>query len=137
VLVQEMVNGGIEMILGIHNDQQFGPVVLCGFGGILAELLHDVSIRLCPVGERDAREMVSELKAASVLKGYRGEPARDLEGVIGLIVALSRLACDLMPEMVQTVDINPLMVFDKGKGVKAVDALIVTPASDEIRVYVV
>jgi len=130
VLVQEMVEGGIEMIVGMHQDPQFGPVILCGFGGILAELLRDTSMRLCPLSQRDAKEMVSELKGFSVLTGYRGVVRRDLDGVIGVILSLSRLACDLVAGMIQTVDINPLMVFPEGQGVKAVDALVVTRAID-------
>ncbi len=133
VLVQEMVEGGIELILGIHHDRQFGPLLLCGFGGILAELLRDTTMRLCPVSESDAREMVSELRAVSVLTGYRGAARRDLESVIAVILSLSRLACDLMPAMIQTVDINPLAVFSAGQGAKVVDALVVTPAIDAQR----
>ena len=133
VLVQEMVEGGIELILGIHHDRQFGPLLLCGFGGMLAELLRDTTMRLCPVSERDAREMVSELRAVNVLTGYRGAARRDLESVIAVILSLSRLACDLMPAMIETVDINPLAVFPAGQGVKVVDALVVTPAIDARR----
>lgn len=132
-LIQEMVEGGVELILGLHYDRQFGPLILCGFGGILAELLRDTAMRLCPVNERQAREMVSELRAVNVLTGYRGAPRRDLESVIAVIVRLSRLACDLMPMMIQTVDINPLAVFPEGQGVKVVDALVVTPAIDAQR----
>ncbi len=133
LLVQEMVEGASELILGLHYDQQFGALVLCGFGGILAELLRDTTTRLCPVGEGEAREMVSELKAIAVLEGYRGAARRDLEGVVAVILNLSRLARDLMPAMIQTVDINPLAVFPAGQGVKVVDALVVTPAADAQR----
>ncbi len=130
VLIQEMVQGGVELILGLDYDRQFGPLVLCGFGGILAELVRDTAMRLCPVCERDAREMLSELRAFKLLTGYRDGVTRDLESIVGAILGLSRLACDLMPGMMRTVDINPLAVFPEGQGVKVVDALVITPAGD-------
>ncbi len=95
-----------------------------GFGGILTELLRDTSMRLCPLGERDAEEMLTELRGFRILTGYRGEAKRDSKATVDVLIHLSRLSVDLKPE-VQSVDINPLMVLAEGEGVRAVDALVV------------
>jgi acetyltransferase len=124
VLVQEMASNGVELIIGIHRDRQFGPVILCGLGGVLAELLSDVALRLCPLGRADAEAMLSELKGARLLGGFRGAAARDLKGAAAALVNLSALANDFADE-IESIDINPLMVFAEGEGVKAVDALII------------
>ena len=124
VLIQEMVENGLEMILGMHQDPQFGPVLLCGFGGVLAELLQDTSLRLCPLDEGDAEAMLSELKGFQVLMGYRGGGKKDLKSVTDVLHGLSCLSLDFMSE-IETIDINPLMVFPDGQGVKVADALIV------------
>ena len=118
-----MVNDGIELIVGMHRDRQFGPVILVGLGGVLAELLNDVSLRLCPLDSADVEDMLSELKGSRLLRGFRGGVARDLEALGDALVRLSELAGDF-PE-IESIDINPLAVFAEGRGVKAVDALIV------------
>ena len=124
ILIQEMVNDGIELIVGMHRDRQFGPVILVGLGGVLAELLNDVSLRLCPVDSDDVEDMLSELKGARLLRGFRGGVARDLKAVGDALVRLSELAGDFLDE-IESIDINPLAVFAEGRGVKAVDALVV------------
>lgn len=123
VLVQEMVKGGIEAILGITNDPLFGPAVMFGLGGIFAEVLKDVSFRLAPVTLSVAREMIEEIKGYPVLAGARGKAPADVEALAEAIVKLSALAVDLKDELAE-LDINPLFVMEKGKGVKAADALI-------------
>ncbi len=119
VAVQEMVSGGIEMIAGSTHDPSFGPLVVAGAGGKLVELLKDVSTRLAPIDKEDADAMISELKTAPLLRGYRGGIVADEEAYKDVIVRLSRLVYD-NPEIVE-LDLNPVIVLEKGKGTKTVD----------------
>lgn len=123
VLVQEMVKGGVEAILGVTNDPLFGPAVMFGLGGIFAEVLNDVAFRLVPVTPSVARDMIEEIKGYPVLAGARGKAAADIDALADAIVKLSALAVDLEGELGE-LDINPLFVMENGKGVKAADALI-------------
>lgn len=123
VLVQEMLPGGIEMIIGISKDPVFGSTIMTGLGGIFVEALEDVSVRVVPVSNADAREMLSELKGIKVLEGLRGNPPADKEALINLIQRLSRLAEDF-PQIAE-LDINPLLVYPEGRGACAADALII------------
>ncbi len=124
VLVQEMVPYGIETIVGVSQDPQFGPTVMFGLGGIFVEVYRDVSLRVVPLTRADAEEMVREVKGSVLLEGYRGREKGDVEGIIDVILKVSHLAMDLKDEIME-LDINPIMVLQKGKGVKAVDALMV------------
>jgi len=124
VLVQEMIGEGIEVIAGISRDPQFGPVVLFGLGGIFVELFRDVALRLAPVTVAEATDMVEEIKGARLLKGFRGKPASDVDAIIDVITRVSQLAVDLKDRVLE-LDINPLIVCEKGRGVRAVDALVV------------
>jgi acyl-CoA synthetase (NDP forming) len=123
VLVQEMLRGGTEAILGITNDPLFGPAVMFGLGGIFAEIMKDVSFRLAPVTLSMAREMIAEIKGYPLLTGARGRPHADIDALADAIVKLSALAVDLKDQVAE-LDINPLFVMGRGKGVKAADALI-------------
>ena len=123
VLVQEMLRGGTEAILGISNDPLFGPAVMFGLGGIFAEIMKDVSFRLAPVTLPMAREMIAEIKGYPLLTGARGRPPADIDALAEAIVKLSALAVDLKDHIAE-LDINPLFVMARGKGVKAADALI-------------
>jgi acyl-CoA synthetase (NDP forming) len=123
VLVQEMVTGGVEAIVGAVNDPLFGPAVMFGLGGVFAEVLNDVAFRLAPVTRLAAREMIAEIKGHAVLAGARGKPPADVEALADVLVRLSALALDL-EDQVAELDINPLFVMEKGRGVKAADALI-------------
>lgn len=123
VLVQEMVAGGTEVILGVNNDPLFGPAVMVGLGGIYAEVLHDVSFRLAPITTSEAHEMLRELRTFPILDGARGRPRCDVDELAATLVRLSALALDLR-DPVAELDINPLFVLPKGKGVRAGDALI-------------
>jgi acyl-CoA synthetase (NDP forming) len=123
VLVQQMVKGGTEAILGVTNDPLFGPAVMFGLGGIFAEVLKDVAFRLAPVTISVAREMIAEIKAYPLLAGARGKPPADIDALADAIVRLSALAVDLKEHLAE-LDINPLFVMEKGKGVVAADALI-------------
>ena len=123
VLVQEMVTGGIEAILGVTNDKLFGPAVMFGLGGIFAEVLKDVAFRIAPVTKSVALDMIAEIKGYPVLTGARGAAHADIDALADAIVRLSALALDLKDHVAE-LDINPLFVFARGKGVKAGDALI-------------
>ncbi len=123
VLVQEMLGGGTEAILGISNDPLFGPAVMFGLGGIFAEVMKDVSFRLAPVTLPMAREMIAEIKGYPLLTGARGRPHADIDALADAIVKLSALAVDLKDHVAE-LDINPLFVMERGQGVKAADALI-------------
>ncbi|CAN5427398.1 GNAT family N-acetyltransferase [soil metagenome] len=114
-LVQGMAAPGVEMVIGVVHDPSFGPVVACGAGGVLVELLHDLAVRLAPVSATEAAEMLHELKTYPLLAGYRGAPAHDERAVADVITRLSVMADDL-PEIAE-LDINPLIVHEQGVSV--------------------
>jgi len=122
VLVQEMLTGGIEAIAGISRDPVFGPTVLFGLGGIFVEALEDVSLRVAPLNVEDAREMISEIKGSRVLSGLRGKPPADQDAIVEVLLTLSQIALNF-PQIAE-LDINPLFVYEKGRGVRAADVLI-------------
>ncbi|PRY03398.1 acetate--CoA ligase family protein [Paraburkholderia sp. BL25I1N1] len=121
VLVQEEIRDAVEMIVGIDNDPSFGPAVMCGLGGIYAEVLKDVAWRLAPVTRTEACAMIRELQAFAMLDGARGKPHCDVDALADAIVAMSAMALDLAPGL-KEFDINPLFVLPAGKGVRAGDA---------------
>jgi len=123
ISVQEMASG-VEMIVGAVNDPHFGPYVMVGLGGVLTEVLHDVSHRFAPVTADDARDMLAELKGAKILEGYRGAAPADVDAVVDVLVRLSWLIHDHQDRIAE-IDVNPLFVRAKGKGVVAADALVV------------
>ena len=120
---QEMASG-VEMVVGAVNDPHFGPYVMVGLGGVLTEVLHDVAHRFAPLTPDDAREMLAQLKGAKILDGYRGAPSADVDAVVDVLVRLSWLISD-HKERIAEIDVNPLFVRAKGKGVVAADALVV------------
>jgi acyl-CoA synthetase (NDP forming) len=124
VAVQEMVTGGTEVITGMSQDPQFGPTIAFGLGGIFVEVLKDISLRVTPLSKSDAQNMVREIKGYPILKGIRGKAPADIDAVIDLLQKLSRLVEDFKEDIAE-IDINPLLVFDEGQGVKALDALVV------------
>lgn len=124
VLIEEMVSGGLEAIVGVRWDERFGPMVMLGLGGIFVEVLKDVSLRLAPVDEEEALSMIRELKAAKMFSGFRGSPPRDVRALSRVVADVSRLAHELGQSLVE-LDINPLFVLEEGKGVKVGDALLV------------
>jgi acetate---CoA ligase (ADP-forming) len=123
VLVQEMVRGRGEALLGYRVDAQVGPIVIVAAGGVLTEIHRDRSIRMAPVDLAEAREMVREVKAFRALEGYRGQAPADLEALAAAVAALSRLACE-EDALVLEAELNPVMVLERGQGVVAVDALV-------------
>jgi acyl-CoA synthetase (NDP forming) len=125
VLIQQMMRDQVaECIVGIKKDDQFGPTVMVGMGGIFTEVFKDFSLRICPVSSEEAMEMIEEIKGAKIMKGYRGRPKGDLAKLAEMIAAISQLALDF-EEHIAEIDMNPVMVFPEGKGVCAVDALII------------
>jgi acetyltransferase len=123
-MVQRMAQPGFELIIGGKWDPAFGQVIIFGMGGIYAELLKDISVRMIPVSEKTALKMMNEIQGYAFLKGYRGKPPCDLQAVARCIVRISRLLED-HPEIVN-LDINPLIAHEKGKGCVIVDAKIET-----------
>ncbi|HEY7475931.1 MAG TPA: GNAT family N-acetyltransferase [Vicinamibacterales bacterium] len=119
-LVQEMVAGGVEMLVGALEDPTFGPVIACGTGGTLAELLADTQFRLHPLNERDARAMIEGLRGAKLLRGYRGAAAADEAALREALLRLSALI-EICPEIAE-LDVNPLTVL--AHGVRAIDVRI-------------
>ena len=107
-LVQEMVSGGAEMIVGVTGDPVFGPLVACGAGGTMVELLKDAAARLSPLSERDADEMVRSLKTFPLLTGYRGGPTYNIEALKEIILRVSAMVEDL-PEVTE-LDLNPVIM---------------------------
>lgn len=123
ILLQEQVEGATELIVGVNNDPLFGPAVMVGLGGIYAEVMNDVSVRLAPVTRTGALAMIRELRAYPILDGARGRPRADIDAVAEVIASVSALAIDLREELAE-LDINPLFVLPQGRGAKAGDALI-------------
>jgi acyl-CoA synthetase (NDP forming) len=121
VLVQEMVEGGIETILGVANRPPFGPVVAFGLGGVFVELLKDITLRLAPIDENGAAGMLDEIRGSKMLDGYRGQPGADRTALAKTIARLSELAVKFHAD-IEELDINPLVV--KGNRILALDALI-------------
>ncbi len=123
VLVQEMVRGGREMIIGMTQDPQWGPTIVVGLGGLFVEVLKDIAIRRAPLNRSDVEAMLHELKGGRILHSFRGQAAADIDAFIEIVLRFSQLCVDLKDE-VEEIDINPLLVFDIGKGAKVVDCLI-------------
>jgi len=118
-LVQEMV-GGVEVLVGARDDELFGPVIVLGAGGVLVELIEDVALRLLPVTEGDVRAMLGELRVMRLLVGFRGAAPSDVDALVAAVCALGAFYLDHRIWLAD-LEINPLMVREKGKGVSAVD----------------
>ena len=110
ILVEEMVEEGVEIIIGLNYDAQFGPVVMFGLGGIFTEILNDVSFRVLPITADDAREMIHEIQGRRLLEGYRGQPPVSDDLLVDLLLKASRLGLDLA-ERLDSVDLNPIVVW--------------------------
>jgi len=121
ILIQEMAACAIEVIVGAIKDAQFGPTLMFGFGGTFVEVMKDVSFRIAPITEEDAKEMISEVKAYPILQGYRGQPPADIDALAKILLNTSRLIID--HQEIKELDLNPVMVYKKGA--KTVDARII------------
>ncbi|MGI0070149.1 MAG: acetate--CoA ligase family protein, partial [Nitrosopumilaceae archaeon] len=122
VLVQEMVKGGKETIVGSKQEPGFGPVVMFGMGGIYVEVLKDVTFRIAPITNSEADEMISSIKTNKLLQGVRGEKPSDLQKLSECIQKISQLVTDF--QEIKELDLNPVLVFETGKGCKVVDVRI-------------
>jgi acetyltransferase len=126
VLVQPMVSGGFELILGGRQDQQFGPVVLVGLGGIFAEFFEEVAVRVAPISYREALDMIDSLRGSQVLQGARGHKPSDIDAIVEALLRLSQLLSDF--PQIKEIDINPLRVFHQREGCRALDARMILHA---------
>jgi len=124
VLVQEMVQNARECIIGVKTAPSFGPVIMFGLGGVFVEVLKDVTFKMAPITEAEAREMIMRIKGHKLLAGYRGQAKADTEAIVDVLQKVGRLAYSLKDNL-KELDINPLMVLEEGKGAKVADALVV------------
>jgi hypothetical protein len=129
-LVQKMAPPGLEVLVGMNRDPQFGPLLTFGLGGIFVETLKDVSFRLAPLSVEDAHQMLSEIRASPLLDGVRGRPAADKAALAEALQRISQLVV-AFPEIAE-LDINPFIVYEAGQGGTAIDMrLVLTPPKSE------
>lgn len=124
ILVQEQVENGVEMIIGITSDIHFGPMLMVGMGGVFVEVFKDAAMYPCPLNKEEAVRMVTSLKSYQLLKGYRGSKPCDIDALTDLMVKISEYAMAYRDEL-KELDLNPVFVYPEGKGVSIVDALVV------------
>ncbi|MFH8684453.1 acetate--CoA ligase family protein [Streptomyces lydicus] len=124
VLVCQMIERGVEMVVGVTHDSLFGPTVTVGLGGVLVEVLRDVAVGVPPFGEDRARAMLAELRGRALLDGVRGAPPADVDALVEVVLRVQRMALELDGDLAE-LDINPLVVLERGQGAVALDALAV------------
>ncbi|WP_055567093.1 acetate--CoA ligase family protein [Streptomyces atriruber] len=124
ILVCQMVERGVEMVVGVTHDPLFGPTVTVGLGGVLVEVLRDAAVRVPPFGEDQAKAMLSELRGRALLDGVRGAPPADIDALVEVVLRVQRMALELGDDLAE-LDINPLMVLPRGQGAVALDAFAV------------
>ncbi|MGP3949316.1 acetate--CoA ligase family protein [Streptomyces sp. 7N604] len=124
VLVCQMIEQGVEMVVGMSHDSLFGPTVTVGLGGVLVEVLRDAAVRVPPFGEDQARAMLRELRGHALLEGVRGSPPTDVDALVEVVLRVQRMALELGDGLAE-LDINPLVVLPRGQGAVALDALAV------------
>jgi acyl-CoA synthetase (NDP forming) len=131
VEVNEMVKKGTETIVGARRDRAFGPIAMCGMGGIYVEVMKDVSFRAVPFSRPDVLSMIKETKIYPLLLGVRGEDKKDMDGFMDAIIKLGSLVrqCDRISD----IEINPLVVYDEGVGVKALDVRVLLSERRQIK----
>ena len=123
-----MISGGVELILGLVNDRQFGPLLVIGFGGIFVELFQDCKLLLLPVTRQSIRQALDNLQGAKLLQGLRGRPPVNIEAIIDAALNLAQMTADF-GEKISEVDINPLIAGPEG--VIVVDALVILNESEK------
>ena len=116
ILLEKMIPNGIELIVGIQNDPQFGPVIMVGLGGVLAEIFKDVAFRMLPITTSDAKSMLSELKGSKILKGFRGSKPIDLNMLAKALVKIGKIGID-NADYINSIDFNPIVVYPKSYNV--------------------
>ena len=122
ILLEKMVPKGVELIVGIQNDSQFGPVIMTGMGGIMTEVMKDVAFRMLPITTSDAKSMLNELKGSKLLKGFRGSEPIDLNMIAKMLVQIGKLGTE-NADFINSIDFNPVVVYPKSHYV--VDAKII------------
>jgi acetyltransferase len=122
-LVQKMVPPGLEILIGMNRDPQFGPLVTFGLGGIYVEILKDVAFRVAPYAREEVDEMLSEIRTSALLDGVRGEPPVDREAIIDALMRVGQMVIDF-PEIAE-LDINPFVVYPEGQGGIAIDMRLI------------
>jgi len=122
ILVQEMISGQRELVMGLTRDPQFGPCVMFGLGGVLTEVLNDTAFRVAPIDEIDALDMISEIRSRAILEPFRGQAPADQKTICKCLIALGEIG--LKHEGVAEIDVNPLMIIPDGR-VVAADALVI------------
>jgi acetyltransferase len=127
-LVQEMMPKGLEVLVGMNRDPQFGPLVTFALGGIYVEILKDATFRIAPFSKYEAEQMLDEIRARALLDGVRGNPPVDKEAVVDALLRIGQLVTDF-PEIAE-LDINPLMVFEEGQGAIAIDMRLVLSSKE-------
>lgn len=127
ILVSPMIAGGVEVIAGVMRDPVFGPVVMFGLGGVFVEVLKDVTFRVAPFDVAEAHRMIRDIRGFAMLQGVRGAPPADIDALAEMLSTLSRFAA-ANGETIESIDLNPVRVLERGKGVVALDALIVPRA---------
>ncbi|MFA4640992.1 acetate--CoA ligase family protein [Pyrococcus kukulkanii] len=130
VLIAPMLKPGREVIIGVTEDPQFGHAIMFGLGGIFVEILKDVTFRLVPITEKDARKMITEIKAYPILAGARGEEPADIDAIVDMLLKVSQLV-DELKDYIKEMDLNPVFVYNKGEGAVIVDARIILKAKEE------
>jgi acyl-CoA synthetase (NDP forming) len=121
--VSEMVKKGTELIIGARIDKAFGPIVMCGLGGVYVEVMKDVTFRAFPLSRTEVMAMLKEIRSYPLLLGVRGEKPRDIDAVVDTIIKVGSIIHKV--KIISDIEINPLVVYDQGAGVKAVDVRII------------
>jgi acetate---CoA ligase (ADP-forming) len=124
VVISRMIAGGVETIAGVVQDPTFGPVVMFGLGGVFVEVLKDVTFRVAPLDTAQAQRMIREIRGFAVLEGTRGAPPADVDALASMLSALSRFAA-ANADLIESIDLNPVLVMPEGQGVVPLDALLV------------
>jgi succinyl-CoA synthetase beta subunit len=127
--ISEMIERGIELIIGARMDRAFGPIVMCGMGGIYVEVIKDVVFRSWPIDTAEAMKMLKEIRSFPLLLGVRGEKKKDIDGVIDTIMRVGSIIKRC--HKVTDIEINPVVVFEKSKGLRALDVRILIKNPEE------
>ena len=127
--ISEMVQSGTEVIIGARRDELFGPIIMFGLGGVYVEVMKDVSFRALPLGRREAMSMIKEIKTYPILLGVRGEEKKDINAIIDVIIILGTMI--QRHNSISDIEVNPFVVYEEGKGVKAVDVRILLSSVKE------